>query len=406
MHELEQALRGGVVPFRQSPVQAATSRAGSLVKVLERSELSTLSKAKTIEQEIERLKERRLVHHHGRGRRARLGMHASLGMHATAHTSELSKLAAQETRANHVLRSLILAHKAENRIMMLEASNDTASNDTASNDTASGDTASNDTDTASIDTPGIAAHRCSFFEQFDKNLTTLPMIEKEDECTLPNVWDAENKECVQSPLGDAGGAPIDCMIKGPESCVCRNWKEAHIFKVEAYSKLLRDNFEFRYELEFGKLKPDGNREYQYDGYQSSYRKGLFMGGRRYPVTKWAKPIPQRFPHKSGADLGDNYISGFSDRHPGGYRVLEEDLEDGLQDHMVCPLLLVSLPPHRVIVYSKIRSKKQAARLARFGLQCYTRLEVCGVGPPMTCAPPIKHKASAKTVRDGQVLPHK
>jgi len=356
MHELEQALRGGVVPFRRSPVQAATSgatsRAGSLVKVLERSELSTLSNAKTIEHEIERLKERRLVHDHGRGRRARLGMHASLGMHATAHTSELSKLAAQETRAYHVLRSLILAHQAENRIMMLEASNDTASNDTASNDT----------DTASIGTPGITAHHCSAFEQFDKNLTTLPMIEKEDECTLPNVWDAENKECLQSPLADAGGAPIDCMINGPESCVCRNWKEAHIFKVEAYSKLLRDNFEFRYELEFGKLKPDGNREYQYDGYQSSYRKGLFMGGRRYPVTKWAKPIPQRFPHKSGADLGDNYISGFSDRHPGGYRVLEEDREDGLQDHMVCPLLLVSLPPHRVIVYSlssaKIRSKKQ------------------------------------------------
>jgi hypothetical protein len=44
---------------------------------------------------------------------------------------------------------------------------------------------------------------------------------------------------------------------------------------------------------------------------------------------------RRFPHASGADLGDNWISGFSDRHPGGYNAYEEDLQGELEDHMVC-----------------------------------------------------------------------
>jgi hypothetical protein len=68
-----------------------------------------------------------------------------------------------------------------------------------------------------------------------------------------------------------------------------------------------------------------------------------MGGRRHPLTKWGKPIPQRFPHKSGADLGDNWISGFSDRHPGGYEGYEEDLHRELEDHMVMCLFSPSPP---------------------------------------------------------------
>jgi hypothetical protein len=116
-----------------------------------------------------------------------------------------------------------------------------------------------------------------------------------------------------------------------------------------------------YVQEYGKLIPGGGgqRQYTYDGYDEwghdkllgpdSYRRGIFMGGRHHPLTKWGKPIPQRFPHKSGAvcvcgythstyththihvhmlhvhthtthvcvwvyiqDLGDNWISSFSD----------------------------------------------------------------------------------------------
>jgi len=272
---LHEALRAGTAPSSHMSVhlQGAAHRAGSLVNMLEKSEENDLSRAQKIEHEIERLKGVRV------GQRSK-------AKHTNARTGELSNFAAEEKRANAVLSSLRLQEETENPMMMLNTEN------------------------------------CAqTAQQFDKNLTTLPMIETDDKCTLPNVWDAGNKECVQSPLGE-GDKPIDCIIKGPQSCVCKNWQEAHIEKVENYRKLLRDNFAFRYEHEFGS-----------DGYAGSYRKGLLSGGRRHALTKWGKPIPQRFPHKSGADLGDNWISGFSDRHSGGYGILEEDLQDGLEDHM-------------------------------------------------------------------------
>ena len=324
-----QALRSGAAPSK--PSRAAAASTGSLVKRLEARESRALEKAQRIEHEIKRVKESHGVLSKHEAERRFLGGAQKQGNKPTAagapisitinnyeeprgrkreRRDGLSKLAAAERRASAVLTSLRLKQNIkddQSGWMMLKQEN------------------------------------CSLAQQFDKNLTTLPLIESEEECALPNVWDADHEECVASPIGGAGAEPVNCMIKGPQSCICKNWAEAHMEKVDAYRKLLRDNFEFRYEAEFGKLKPDGDREYAYEGYQGSYRKGIFMGGRRHPLTKWGKPIPQRFPHKSGADLGDNWISGFSDRHPGGYEAYEEDLHHELEDHMVPGIFLFLIP---------------------------------------------------------------
>jgi hypothetical protein len=243
---LREALRSGAAPARHKAVKAAAHRAGSLVKVLEESESHDLAKAQKIEHEIDRLKSRRQGSHAetllDKKRLAttittakRLANSVSItinnyeggsspdGKHR-AHRSELEKLASEERRAGEQLTSLRLKqdeHDTKNRMMMLKTEN------------------------------------CSLAQQFDKNLTTLPLIDSEEICSLPNVWDEENEECVQSPLGDEGDQPVDCMIKGPQSCICRNWAEAHMWKVDSYRKLLRDNFEFRYEAEYGKLTPSG-----------------------------------------------------------------------------------------------------------------------------------------------------
>ena len=295
---LHEARRARPAPAQRKSAQAAASRVNSLVKVLEQSEGAELFSAQKIEHQIEQLK----------------AQGAALSDHPS-HGRELAQVAAQARRAGAVLSSRLVLQQDQlaaghGDLMMLKTEN------------------------------------CSLAVQFETNLTTLPMIESEDTCTLPNVWDADNGECVESPLGVEGDQPMDCILRGPQSCVCQNWADAHAWKVYAYRKLLRKNFEFRYEEEYGKLTSGGQRQDEYDGYQGSYRKNIFRGGSRNPLTKWGKPIPQRFPHKSGADLGDNWISGFSDRHKGGYAPYEEDLSDELSDHMALSpsLVLARLSP--------------------------------------------------------------
>jgi hypothetical protein len=182
---MQGALRTGPAPAEHKSVQSAANRVDSIVKVLEKSEATALASAQKIEHQIEQLR--------GRGSALSAGPG---GSSRGRQDRGLSEVAAKERRA--VLSSL--------RLQQLKTEN------------------------------------CSLAKQFDKNLTTLPLIDTKKKCELPNVWDDANGECVESPLVDEWEQPLDCTIRGPQSCVCHNWAEAHAFKVEEYRKLLRESF--------------------------------------------------------------------------------------------------------------------------------------------------------------------
>ena len=191
---LQDALRAGPAPAERKSARSAANRVDSIVKVLEKSEASALASAQKIENQIEQL----------RGRGAALS--AGPGGNSRGRQDRgLSEVAAQERRASALLSSLRLQQQ-DRHLTMLKTEN------------------------------------CSLAMQFEKNLTTLPLIDTQEKCDLPNVWDTDNGECVESPLVDEGDQPLDCTIRGPQSCVCHNWADAHAWKVEEYRKLLRESF--------------------------------------------------------------------------------------------------------------------------------------------------------------------
>jgi hypothetical protein len=187
---VSEALRSGAAPRAQ--LSSATATAGSLIKRLEKRESRTLEKAQRIEHEIKEVKERRNAMSRQARRPQRSGARPAVAApisitinkyyeeprgrrHGRANGDGLTKIAAAERRASAVLTSLRLKQDTENdarSLMMLKQEN------------------------------------CSLAQQFDTNLTTLPLIENEDECALPNVWDAENEECVASPIGAEGDEPV------------------------------------------------------------------------------------------------------------------------------------------------------------------------------------------------------
>mmetsp|Transcript_30545 Transcript_30545/g.98400 ORF Transcript_30545/g.98400 Transcript_30545/m.98400 type:complete len:265 (-) Transcript_30545:110-904(-) len=83
--------------------------------------------------------------------------------------------------------------------------------------------------------------------------------------------------------------PAFCSDKN--SAQCKEWMAKREQLIETYKQQLRDNYPYRYSED----------EYSGDWH---YTPGF---SHKYRV------IPQRYPHKDGSDLGDNYISGLSDR---------------------------------------------------------------------------------------------
>ena len=230
---------------------------------------------------------------------------------------------------------------------------------------------------------------CSSAKQFDKNLAILTEIKEKDRCRLPNLWDDTVGKCVKSPLHDTSDEPAECISKEPThtqlDCLCKNWRDAHVRKLKRYQDLLLFSEEFesskntlrstRQSLDVAPVEADPSdplkkpytRQYRHHGSdvhlkrkrwpRYSNEKMAPYGDSHFPHKSWVRyePTPQRY-HRwrpafpaaplgfknwknfkgkrgnwtGGADLGDNWISGWSDEHPTEY---EEDLHEELEDHM-------------------------------------------------------------------------
>jgi len=107
---------------------------------------------------------------------------------------------------------------------------------------------------------------------------------KSNDCLPPRVL--VDGVCLSDPEGMK--PPAFCSDKN--SAQCKEWMGNKEKLIDVYKKQLRDNYPYRYsEDEFS-----GDWHYT-PGFSHKYR-----------------VIPQRYPHKDGSDLGDNYISGLSD----------------------------------------------------------------------------------------------
>ena len=85
--------------------------------------------------------------------------------------------------------------------------------------------------------------------------------------------------------------PPACTTK-PDPDECDRWKKQVARDIEDYEKYVRESSDYSYERE-----------------ERDRRSGL--------EPNMHNTVPQRYPHSDGADLGDNWISGFDQQHRDG-----------------------------------------------------------------------------------------
>jgi len=85
--------------------------------------------------------------------------------------------------------------------------------------------------------------------------------------------------------------PPACTTK-PDPDECGRWKKQVARDIEDYEKYLRESSDYSYERE-----------------ERDRRSGI--------EPNMHNTVPQRYPHSDGADLGDNWISGFDQQHRDG-----------------------------------------------------------------------------------------
>jgi len=102
------------------------------------------------------------------------------------------------------------------------------------------------------------------------------------ECIPPKVL--EDDVCVDDPRSEP--LPVLCRER-PEGEACKQWKEEKAAAHAKHMDDLRDTYHYR------------------------YRTHWYNPGDSHTIH------PQRYPHKDGSDLGDNYISGWQDSHEPG-----------------------------------------------------------------------------------------
>lgn len=112
------------------------------------------------------------------------------------------------------------------------------------------------------------------------------------ECIPPKVL--EDDLCVDDPRSEP--LPVYCHER-PTGTACVQWKEEKAAAHAKHMDDLRDTYHYRYKSHW------------------------YNPGDSHTIH------PQRYPHKDGADLGDNYISGWEDSHKPGAN------EGTFADHM-------------------------------------------------------------------------